>query len=227
MLTQISPEFTLVRSSDRIARPTWAPTLWTPGIDAQLVARASDDPGHLGMRDPRRPVPVDEQVALTEARERGIVAGGDEGKTQDDRHGDHCDAAGHQRGPGAPQEARDRRPIGSAQATQDRRFAPLARRGREDEHRQCRRHRDGHQDRGQDGDPVRGDERRQERADGARHEQQWHERDEDDQRPVDGRPAALEDRLGDDGRSGLLRVIRALDHAGARARRPRARRCRR
>ena len=57
------------------------------------------------MRDPRRPVPVDEQVALTETRERGIVAGGDEGKAQDDYYGDHRDAAGHQRGTCTLQEA--------------------------------------------------------------------------------------------------------------------------
>ncbi len=42
MLTQISPVFTLARSSDMIARPTCAPTLRTPGtVRSSAAARAT------------------------------------------------------------------------------------------------------------------------------------------------------------------------------------------
>ena len=93
-------------------------------------------------------------------------------------------------GPGASDEPAHRRAVAAAEAAQDaatRAVRPGA--GAQDEHRQRRRDRHGHDERGDDGDPVGHDERRQEGAEHAGHEQQRDQRDEDDQRRVDDRAA--------------------------------------
>ena len=69
MLTQISPEFTLARSSDMIARPDVRADVADAGDGAQLGSGARDDPRHLRVRDAGRAVPVDQQVALAERRQ--------------------------------------------------------------------------------------------------------------------------------------------------------------
>ncbi len=175
----------------------WAPKLRTPSMLLQLLAALGGDPDHLGVRRPRGPEPVHQEVPLLEVRQQGLAEGGD-GR----RPGDHDDGETGEEQPGPVHETGQGSGVATLEQPDERRLPRPEGRAPQQQQRQGGGHGERHHHRHQDRQRVRQGEWLEEGTGQAVEEQHRHDGDDVDQGGVGDRAPHLHGGLEDDARTG-------------------------
>jgi hypothetical protein len=166
-----------------------------PRDGAQLPDDAPGDPVHLRLGHARRALPLDQQVAVLEPRQQRAAA--DRRQHREPGQGDDAD---RQKAQGRPaDQPPERRAVAALQPAGEAGLAAAGRSAGEQQQRQPGREHQRHQHRDEHRQQVGADQRPDERAGQALHEQERRCGERDDQRRVQQRAAHLQGRAHDGG----------------------------